>query len=110
MALLAPIAWKLRLLKSEARSRPRPGEPATNVLDTDELEVLLAASRVPLTRDCTTEKALLAIASLGGHLKHNGRPGWLVLHRGYRELATLLMGWQLRRSIETAQRAGECDQ
>ena len=108
MALLAPIAWKILLLKSEARARP--DEPATKLLDKDELEVLVAASGIPLARDCTTEKALLAIASLGGHLKHNGSPGWLVLHRGYRELATLLMGWQLRRSIETAQPAEEYDQ
>ncbi len=53
MALLAPIAWKLLLLKSEARARP--DEPATKILEQEELEVLLAASRTPLTRDCTTE-------------------------------------------------------
>ncbi len=38
-----------------------------------------------------------AIAKLGGHLKSNGRPGWLVLGRGYQELRQMQAGWEAAR-------------
>ena len=39
--------------------------------------------------------ALLAVAKLGGHIRNNGEPGWLVLGRGYDELLTLEVGFRL---------------
>jgi len=36
-----------------------------------------------------------AIAKLGGHLKHNGRPGWLTLMRGFKKLLMADEGWRL---------------
>jgi hypothetical protein len=36
---------------------------------------------------------MLAIAALGGHIKNNGDPGWLVLGRGYEKLLVLERGW-----------------
>jgi hypothetical protein len=35
---------------------------------------------------------MLAIAALGGHIKNNGDPGWLVLGRGYEDLLLLERG------------------
>ncbi len=39
-----------------------------------------------LARHPTAHEALLAVAALGGHIKSNGPPGWLVLHRGFQDL------------------------
>lgn len=40
----------------------------------------------------TVRQAMLAIAQLGGHIKNNGDPGWLVLGRGFEELLILEEG------------------
>lgn len=100
LALLVPIAWRLLLLKTEARTRPTA--PATEVLDDVEIEVLRAAvvGRRRLPEEPTILDAMLSIASLGGHLKHNGLPGWQTLARGFRTLRSLTEGWALRRAVE----------
>ncbi len=58
------------------------------------LEVLRAVSKKPLPRSATARDALLAVAALGGHIKNNGDPGWLVLGRGLHDLLLLKMGWR----------------
>jgi hypothetical protein len=100
LALLAPIAWRLLLLRNDARDSP--GAPATTVLDQDEIDVLRAAvvKRRRLPENPTVLDAMLSIASLGGHLKHNGWPGWQTLASGYETLSTLAEGWKLRRAVE----------
>ena len=99
IALLAPIAWRLLLLKSEGRERPTA--PATVVLDPDEIEVLRLAGRKRLPENPTAQDVMLCVAALGGHLKHNGPPGWQTLAHGYHELRQLTAGWALRRAVET---------
>lgn len=100
LALLIPIAWRLLLLKSEARIRPTV--PANLILDDEELQVLrAAATRRPLPENPTVLDAMLSIAGLGGHLKHNGLPGWQTLLAGYQTLRTLCAGWALRSAVET---------
>ena len=37
---------------------------------------------------------MLAIARVGGHLKSNGDPGWLVLGRGMERLIEFASGWR----------------
>jgi hypothetical protein len=99
LALLAPIAWRLLLLKSEPRVRP--DDPASSVIDDDELQVLQSlAKRRPLPSNPTVSDAMRVIAGLGGHLQHNGPPGWITLARGYEKLRNLTAGWRLRRSVE----------
>jgi hypothetical protein len=98
LALLLPIAWQLLLVRNEARERP--DTPASELLLSDELEVLRAAARKPLPAHPTIHDAMLAIAGLGGHLKHNGPPGWQTLAKGHQELRTLLAGWRLRLAVE----------
>ena len=44
----------------------------------------------------------LGFAALGGHIKNNGDPGWIVLGRGFTRLAEAEVVWQLARE--------ECDQ
>ena len=97
-ALLLPIAWKLLLLKSE--NATRPFEPATTILETDELRVLRLVARKPLSDAPNIREVVYAIAALGGHLKHNGAPGWQTLARGYDRLRATLDGYKLRDSME----------
>jgi hypothetical protein len=37
---------------------------------------------------------MAAVAVLGGHLKSNGAPGWIVLGRGYLKLHRFAEGWR----------------
>jgi len=98
LAFFVPTAWRLLLLRTEARSRP--DAPAETVLTQDQLEVLRASNRTKLPPSPTTHDAWLAIAILGGHLRRNGDPGWMVLGRGLQKLDILTAGWCLRKSSE----------
>lgn len=92
LALLLPIAWQLLLLRHLARESH--DVPATAALTPRQLAVLRAApagARLPAIP--TIRDALLAIARLGGHLRQNGEPGWLVLARGMQKLLDREAGW-----------------
>ncbi|MCZ6493185.1 MAG: IS4 family transposase, partial [Planctomycetota bacterium] len=85
LALLAPIAWQQLLLRHLARALP--DAPARVALTERQLHVLRATpagGRLP--SQPTTRDGLLAVARLGGHLRQNGEPGWLVLGRGMQKL------------------------
>jgi len=99
LAILAPVAWRLLLLRHLARGVRKA--PASNALTRKQLEVLRAVSRKPLAARPSARDAMLAVAALGGHLKSNGDPGWLVLGRGMHDLLLLKLGWRAR---EEAQR------
>lgn len=94
LAILAPVAWRLLLLRHLARSEKRA--PASSALTPQQLEVLMAVSKKPLPRRPSARDAMLAVAALGGHLKSNGDPGWLVLGRGMHDLLLLELGWRAR--------------
>ena len=36
---------------------------------------------------------MLGVAGLGGHIKNNGDPGWIVLGRGLDKLLTIALGY-----------------
>jgi hypothetical protein len=92
LALLAPIAWQLLLLRHLARHAPTAA--ATAVLSRQQLRVLRAAPQaIRLSAAPTIEEALRAVARLGGHLRQNGPPGWLVLGRGMQKLRWMEAGW-----------------
>jgi hypothetical protein len=94
MAVLAPVAWRLLLLRHLAREAPE--RPASAALTPTQLEVLRAVARRPIPDKPTVKEAMLAIAGLGGHLPRNGDPGWLVLGRGMHDLLLLELGWRAR--------------
>jgi hypothetical protein len=94
LAVFAPIAWRLLLLRYLAHHSP--DLPASRALTTTQLDVLRAISRSPLPRKLTVHDALFAVAELGGHLKRNGDPGWIVLSRGFHDLLLIERGWQAR--------------
>jgi hypothetical protein len=97
LATFIPVAW--RLLRMRAQARVNPSAHATTVLPATMIEVLHVFSRIKLSAAPSARDVLLAVAALGGHLKHNGEPGWITLGRGYEKLRTLTEGWAAKRSI-----------
>jgi hypothetical protein len=85
LAIFAPIAWHLLVL----RQLGRDGSPlpASSVLN--ELQLRILRRKTKLGEAPTIREVMLAVAQLGGHIKNNGDPGWLVLGRGYEELLIL---------------------
>ena len=98
LAILAPVAWRLLLLRHLARAKPKA--PASAALTEKQLEVLRAVARKPLPPRANARDAMLAVAALGGHLKSNGDPGWLVIGRGLHDLLLLELGWRAREEAE----------
>jgi hypothetical protein len=88
LAIFAPIAWHLLLLRRLGRdSAPLP---ASSVLNPLQLRIL--RRKTSLEEAPTIRQAMLAVAQLGGHIRNNGDPGWLVLGRGYTQLLILEEG------------------
>jgi Transposase DNA-binding len=98
LAVLAPVAWRLLLLRHLARAKPTA--PASTALTQKQLEVLRAVSKKPLRARASAREAMLAVAALGGHIKTNGDPGWLVVGRGMHDLLLLELGWRAREQAE----------
>jgi hypothetical protein len=98
LAIFAPVAWRLLLLRHLARHDATT--PATAALSTKQLQVLKAVAKKPQPARPTVREAMLAVACLGGHLKNNGDPGWLVLGRGLHDLLLLELGWRAREEAE----------
>jgi hypothetical protein len=93
LGILAPLAWRLLALRSVAEDSTTP---ASAVLNTDEIHVLRKLSQdVKLDDRPTAAQALYAIAGLGGHFPQNGRPGWLILWRGFQKLLDRVEGYRL---------------
>lgn len=105
MTILMPIAWLMLRMRAESR-RSEP-VPASQILPQMFIEVLQAHTNAEVA---TAQTALLAIARLGGHIKANGPPGWLVIWRGFRELAILARGFMLAQSISFNLSRKRCDQ
>jgi hypothetical protein len=94
LAICIPIAWQLLALRHQ--SRYRPNRPASQVLDSVRLSVLIAISRIPISASPTVEEVCYAIAALGGHIKRNGPPGWQTLREGMDTLLLAELGWKAR--------------
>jgi hypothetical protein len=92
LALLAPIAWQLLLMRHLAREFPDAA--ATVALTTRQIALLRTTPGGTTLPDTPSIRdALLAVARLGGHLRQNGEPGWLVLSRGIQKLLCMETGW-----------------
>lgn len=98
LATTLPVACSLLTLRWS--SRQSPDEPATNVVAAPLLEVLLALDpKLPTLEKISLKQALWAIASLGGHLKRNGPPGWSTLGKGYQKLLAYRIGWNAKNNL-----------
>jgi hypothetical protein len=97
LALMVPIAWRLLCLRTFAHAAA--ALPATAVLSPRQVHCLRAAlikrKRPPLPKSPTVRDALFGIAGLGGHIKNNGDPGWMVLGRGFDDLLMIELGYML---------------
>lgn len=92
LAISLPIACELLWLRS--RARDDPDAPATEVVTPQQLKILRLLGSRPVPASPTARDALWAVAGLGGHLKRNGEPGWLVLHRGLQTLLSYEAGYE----------------
>jgi len=91
LALCYPIACELLRVRWRAR---QPGILASEVLRPTLLACLRAHPKARKhSENATAEEVLAVIARLGGHLKHNGAPGWETLAAGYMHLLTFESGW-----------------
>jgi hypothetical protein len=90
LAVFTPIAWQLLALRQ--LSRNNSDLPADRVLSPLKITLLQRHPDVKLGKSPTIQEAMLAIAALGGHIKNNGDPGWIVLGRGYEDLLLLERG------------------
>lgn len=92
LALLAPIAWRLLLLRHLAREQPSPR--ATTALTAQQIQILRATPQgAHLPPRPSVLDIVRVIARLGGHLRQNGPPGWLTLARGFQKLCQIEQGW-----------------
>lgn len=105
LALFTPIAWLMLLLRWA--SRTTPDAPAKDILRRVTLDVLRLETGKAIK---TAQEALLAVAKLGGHIKNNGAPGWLVLWRGCRKLALLERGYLHAKTSLSEKARKRCDQ
>lgn len=92
LAMSLPIACELLWLRSRARNDP--DAPATEVVTTQQLKILRLLGSRTLPPKPTVRDALWAVAGLGGHVKRNGEPGWLVLYRGMQTLLNYEAGFE----------------
>ena len=95
------LALAMQALELRSRARVEPDAPATQVLSRGQIALLVAlVPKHKLKPDATAHQALMAIATLGGHLKRNGPPGWLVLYRGYTRLRDAETVWHAMQAAE----------
>ena len=69
-----------------------PDAPAETVLTPLQLRIVRSKAKDPFPQHATVADAHFAIARLGGFLKHNKRPGWQVLARGFEDLLIMEQG------------------
>lgn len=93
LALFVPIACRALSLRTAAHASP--DADAAIELDADELQVLALQKPKYLSKSPTNREVLLAVASMGGHIKWNGAPGWITLLRGMQQLTLITVGWRL---------------
>ncbi len=91
-AIFVPIAWHMLALRAAERSAP--DQPAAALLSPMQIGVLRATTSI--SHSPSVSEALSVIARLGGHLRHNGAPGWQTLATGFIKLFWLEIGWAAR--------------
>jgi hypothetical protein len=98
LAIFVPMAWRLLVLRHLGRATP--GRLADSPLDPAQVHLLrklLERRRYQLAPHPTSRDVMLGVAALGGHIRNNGDPGWLVLGRGLTRLLEAEVGWRLAR-------------
>lgn len=93
LSVFLPVAWLLLHLRVLSRD---PIAPARAVLSELQIVCLRAVyakqENKALPAVLSARDVLLALARIGGHLKNNGEPGWLVLNRGLHDVLIAELG------------------
>jgi hypothetical protein len=97
LAIFAPVAWRLLLLRSLARHAPHAcGALALTPMQLRALRGYTQRKHhIELPTKLTVRETMLAVAKLGGHIANNGEPGWQVLGRGLDRLLDIELGLSL---------------
>lgn len=96
LGLFVPMAWLLLTLRNVARDDPdRDGLTVLTAKQIYLLRALLEKRRRRLPEKPTVRDVMLGVAALGGHIKNNGDPGWIVLGRGFRRFYEAEEVWSL---------------
>lgn len=99
IALQSIVALTLLNLRDASRRPDAQTAPATEVIAQEYVNVLSAWRHSEARPDWTVEEFFFALARLGGHQnrRHDKRPGWIVLWRGWTALQLLVTGSRLER-------------
>lgn len=94
IALISMVALTLLNLRDASRREDAKTQPATTLFAVKYIEVLSRWRWKQTRRDLTIHDFFYALARLGGHQnrKHDHRPGWLVLWRGWTTLQAMVDG------------------
>lgn len=96
LAIETAVAWRMLLVRWMVHNEPdAPGEKILNSTQLMLLAELAKEKKRKIPKKKTVSYVLYEIAALGGHIKNNGPPGWLVLRRGFDELLSIERGWIL---------------
>lgn len=95
IAVLSVVTTTLLQLRDAARASDADQRLATEVIGSDDVEVLANHYGNRLGRKPTILKFYLHVARLGGHQnrKVDGFPGWLTLWRGWERLQSMVDGY-----------------
>jgi len=95
IALLSAVALTLLNLRDASRADDAHTRRATTIIDRDYVAVLTAWRYGEVRMHLSVHDFYYALARLGGHQnrRHDHRPGWLVLWRGWMKLQTMLAGY-----------------
>lgn len=89
----AVVAWHLLVLRHIGQNAPNV--PALGVVSRLQLQILRSLKPKLLSVRPTALEVMNVIARLGGHIPHNGPPGWMVLGRGWRHMREVEKGFRL---------------
>jgi hypothetical protein len=94
IALLSVIAVMLLSLRDHSRAADAKERPATTVVPASWVRLLSMWRHKEVRMDWSVHDFFYALARLGGHQnrKHDHRPGWLVIWRGWMHLQSMLEG------------------
>ncbi len=99
LAIETALAWRMLLARWMAQNDPNaPGNAILNATQLMLLAAIAKQKKRELPSKLSASAVLYEIAALGGHIKNNGPPGWLVLRRGFDELLSIEKGWTLANS------------
>ena len=98
IALQSVVALTLLNLRDASRRPDAKTTPAHHVVAQEYVNVLSNWRHGETRPDWSVHEFFLALARLGGHQnrRHDKRPGWIVLWRGWSALELLIVGARLR--------------